>query len=1560
MRQAQQEAEAKHGDVSVEPQTIDLGLTALQTTSEKDVAVHNTSPSAKRMRVRVDLPFAAYPSSFKLDSNASQNVTISFTPSEASPFHGAAAIESEVGGAVGVSTLCGTIALYGSGKKPFIQFDVKTLQFQPLYVGQKEQTRVQLVNPSHVSASFTLNWADSHHSSLSVSPLRGTLRPQSKMPLRILHAPQCAGLSHVSRLRASVSGGSGSTLHVKSSSCTGYLQLKPSSLAFGHVRVGWNSSVRVALKNPCAVPITFTAANASASDGVFCVTPNHGCVDAQSSNILEVHFKPTSAMQLHRRIVLLARHSDPLALDVVGTGTTHHKTPDQLRMEQIARANAPQNTPKELLWQLARAPHADPEACISVQPSVVDFGAQQLQRLSQTQVVEVSNSSKHTLDVLLAPSSSVQQQQASSKETAFQVFPECKTVPAFGSASFKVAFKPAEASKHFAALFEVFAQRAMASTCDGVQEAPMCASFHVLGHSFTDALEASAPPFTFHPTDIELIPCCPGETSWTAALLRNNGDTAVHYDLIQTGAHPFTLSPSCGVVPPNSDMLTVAAFDAPRQNAGDFQRLLEVVLNRNAMLTERLQLHSSSTYPRLAFDGRSTVYFRPTCVGTESTRTVMARNASAVRACFALQLPDRLDGVVSVEPQTGVIDAHGFQTLTFYFSPLNKRAYQATVPVLVSTGASESSPADLLADRTRQTGHLRCVEQFLTVHGEGTEGALSTDVDSVNIGAVCVEATSSAAVTVYNSSSGSVSYTMRVVPTSGGVVVEADKPSETIDNRSYAVVTLRCTPRTRAEFHAKVVFTTNASASDQSLVQHSTEVQLHGTGELPQLQVLDADSMDASKADIWRRFGLGSINAELKCNLNDAERALNGAKIEAATEDAVHNLYSYPVYLGNRLQSSRDVRYRLLLRNTGNLQVKWSLTLCHEDEDFELETWIDTGKPKTDEGLHMAHVAEQKLIDVRPRSGKIQPGESNVLTVTARHDEVGSHCITALLCITRGKRLRLDLAARTATGETAFFDQPESDVQLASGLLGDTQPQVQYVPLRNPNHEHQQFTISTSMLDELQQRSYGYKPLRLAKESGSIPPNSAAQLPFIFQPIESGLHSVNLPVRFTSDNGESFMLHVLANGYDPRDISSDNSTFECSGFSESVELTSAGPAKLSRAAVLIGRVPCKAVERHLVVLSSCCQNEHCRFAFEKVDSQCFESEVSVTPESGRLAPCERKACVIEFSAGVRPESLESELVCHVATESAYQRKREETVSLAEADSIQTDGYVEQRSELIEGEGTRFGTSRDPDLNLKHVSVAERSTVTYSTRLAHSTANYNSCLSRSIGTAWKSASASGEQLKRLHEPADELEEFRSTSRALRMSIHVTVVTDETYRRNEGNVASHQKFVRVGPTKASKSSDHGNAPSADGNDLDEGKKLLLLGDILAEVVRGETMENTLAALKEEPTYPFLDWRHGGGDWESRYPICTEDTHEGASSRESEDGQPTESDRPGPSFLYEEDNGKDDERTRSADTRGEHVSQQLQWPLSDNAVASTVEDVLSETLQKLMQQWLRKGRL
>ena len=84
---------------------------------------------------------------------------------------------------------------------------------------------------------------------------------------------------------------------------------------------------------------------------------------------------------------------------------------------------------------------------------------------------------------------------------------------------------------------------------------------------------------------------------------------------------------------------------------------------------------------------------RPTCLGACSQRSLTLRNPSRVPVAFRWQLPARLDGIMTVSPETGVLRGNEAAQVVWSFAPGKQKTYDLRVPCLLYDPSDEAAAA---------------------------------------------------------------------------------------------------------------------------------------------------------------------------------------------------------------------------------------------------------------------------------------------------------------------------------------------------------------------------------------------------------------------------------------------------------------------------------------------------------------------------------------------------------------------------------------------------------------------------------------------------------------------------------------------------------------------------------------------------------------------------------------------------------------------------------------------------------------------------------------------------
>ena len=322
-----------------------------------------------------------------------------------------------------------------------------------------------------------------------------------------------------------------------------------------------------------------------------------------------------------------------------------------------------------------------------------------------------------------------------------------------------------------------------------------------VGNTFLHSNPEFAPKVEISHKSISFPPSRPREAAYQTLSIFNRGDTPssfrfhLGHSLAGPDASLFSIKPEEGLVPPKGTVLVALKFN-PKQ-PGPATARATCTFNGIASTGVSIALSGTAHVPRLSFQDASsgnTLFFRPTCLGASSQRTLTLRNPSRVPVSFAWQLPPKLQGVVSVSPSSGRLRGNESIQVTWSFAPRKRKTYETRIPCLLFESASSIqglAPGAILSspDPTSSSFTLPLadgggveVDQsptgpalpegvdriFLKVIGEGTQGALALDPPSFDLGTLTTGHAVTRTLTLVNQSDGVLRYKLECQPTAPG------------------------------------------------------------------------------------------------------------------------------------------------------------------------------------------------------------------------------------------------------------------------------------------------------------------------------------------------------------------------------------------------------------------------------------------------------------------------------------------------------------------------------------------------------------------------------------------------------------------------------------------------------------------------------------------------------------------------------------------------------------------------------------------------------------------------
>jgi cilia- and flagella-associated protein 65 len=315
-------------------------------------------------------PFSIAPaSSAELSPGKTQHFSISFTASNASVYTAAAYCLLSNG-------TSNSVKLSAIGKFPFLALDTATIEHGSVLVGQTAKRTVKLLNQALVPAHFKVVHTGAHDDGVfSVAPAQGTIEPNAAASLAVRYKPHFAGTFSSETFGISTPGGNVVSLQARGAALGATVAVSERSLDFGDVPLGkaakkvssahapfasgsklhtlpeslvflHSCGLRVhacvtlveivqvlTIENKSPVAVAYTTA--MESKGVFSVEKRFGVLKPNLLATVCVTFRPQGTCNSWKRLSICLAGTDPLDVDLLGTGYSDDTRPPPLSIDHI-------------------------------------------------------------------------------------------------------------------------------------------------------------------------------------------------------------------------------------------------------------------------------------------------------------------------------------------------------------------------------------------------------------------------------------------------------------------------------------------------------------------------------------------------------------------------------------------------------------------------------------------------------------------------------------------------------------------------------------------------------------------------------------------------------------------------------------------------------------------------------------------------------------------------------------------------------------------------------------------------------------------------------------------------------------------------------------------------------------------------------------------------------------------------------------------------------------------------------------------------------------------------
>ena len=1291
------------------PEQLHFGYVPAKETATKSFSIANKGEIAINYKWNLNEPFNIIPAEGQLEPEKSASFVATFKPEDASVFVASAVCTQHDGETVA------SMKVVGVGKYSHISLETNTIDFHEVLVGQTVERVVRLSNHSITDAAFTIQRKEKEHDRVfRISPVQGRIKASEYENIKISYTPNAPGVFSSESFIFSTTSGNTTSLCCRGKAICPSVKLSTQFLNFGNIKAGEHATRNFHIDNVSEIPILFQLI--AEKDSAFTFSKTYGECAPHSQVHLSVRFAPVEAANYWKRVYILVHDCEPLDINLIGTCYDEKRRPPpfsrrhvQAYLMQSSKEKVPSldemsvavgslsktieystqqtkdvHTPQKGAsssatedadkWKEFFDGH-DPAKALTVNETEIDYGACSHLRMSEYRTVVLTNRTDYKLTAfwLLPGDPSLEdytEDDLSKKPSnpVFQIFPESLDIKPRSSVQFKVQFRPTRESQYYCQSLECLAfvksQRNFRLVSGEKLLPPWTVSVQARGHTFYGNTEEFLPRANFVSSKLNFPPCPVGGSVYLTTVLSNNGDTPVKFEIqdsmrsMQISDHRnIVVKPRVGVIPSGKSQILGLCFSA--KEARMYNESLMCILNDSAKNAIEIHLSGSGNVPTLLMD--NTLYFKPTCVGALSHRYMEVQNASRIPVRFAFEIPEKAQDLFAVEPQFGILQGNEKSSVRWTMIPNKVKKFESKVYCNILGGLSEIEGMEMKPHERKR----------ITLMGEGTEGAIVSDPESMDFATVCIGKKCTQTLTLLNQAAGVLAYDLEIVSSNGSdtSAVTISEASGILPARAFKKIDVSLVAQKQGlyEYDLKCYGTAGQKDKETKLqpVNPILTTKLKAFAAHPTMQITDIKGSEYEKRFLWNFCGIKDINGELSSALSPAEVELNhlGTKQVVTTEHTLKRLPPWAFQLGAKEKDDEDTIVFIELTNTGNLPTEFKFHY-QNDAEVEMENWIDVGEPQTKDGKHHSFIIENKIFDVQPRMGVLHPGQNTIIKMTYSHKFLGYHELPVLLYIKDGKRLNLHLQAETIFKENMRIAlEGAKKVHVFNPVsIDETTPPIQVYTLHNKGVCDVPFRIETAPLAAFKEANYGCDIFEFLDSEGVVPVDGTAQIRCLFKPFEHKEYRISLDLIL--GDGSTQQIDFVGQGFHPREglpppaphmLPTLTPATEWPGFHVTPHLVTDNQlGTVSMEHLEFCDVRSGSVATKLIAIRSN-SADPLNFSWQLDEAKAvLGNNLGVHPQSGLIEPGQFILCKVDFGASMPPMVCSTRLRCMIEVAEASQ------------------------------------------------------------------------------------------------------------------------------------------------------------------------------------------------------------------------------------------------------------------------------------------------------------------
>ncbi|KAG8125280.1 hypothetical protein E2320_020475, partial [Naja naja] len=1013
--------------------------------------------------------------------------------------------------------------------------DIKRIKFQDVLsfgsvaVDSTVEKEMEILNVSVVDAPFRIDRTKEsmlRDRVFSCDITQAIVKAGGTSVIPVKFSPHTVGVKSVDYFTIVPFGSSTHSVLKVTGSCKGpAVTFQPPSVYFCYINLGEYLNQPLDITNNSDIPAYYQF-DIDCTQSVFSIDRPYGVLNGMSTITLKVTFQPTHPIICYRRVACLVHHQDPLFLDLVGTCHTETRSPIPLKMKDLSRykthmargltffppdilgtmlkegkllvdENGALTLPPEMLQDkppeeypviepMAEYFHDGVYSDLTIYPPHVslsikefDFGCCTSLRETEPLPFSVTNHTKGKVTVIWTRK----------PHSPFQVMPEICDIPSLKSMAFRITFHPPQVNTLYAAELEGFAFYKVLRHYNNVEEPiTICPSWSLTirlrGHTFQPGRQHFIPQFTL---DCHKV--------------KNRKITEGLF--LQSKSLPVSqvFPPVCRNVTTYRSMLLC--------NVGT----TAICFNIGREKCPSVLVKPSCGY---IVPGAHQIFFLSTCP-TETTiqqhTLLLHLNFWSSSRRWKIQKSDQK--LLSVQPAEGTLLPSEALAQTWTFTPAEQIKYLLRSYVIVWRDQ------EMLDDKTPKT-----IRYVLRVIGEGSFGTIMAEEKQIDVGNILVGSTQSRNLVLFNNGSCCLKYVLSVEQTITGPCDPEEVASDPLDQCFHFGSPI--------QVEVLMVFLLPLQAANP-FGEKLPVCCVIATGIYPSICVVDACGTGCasgiSKLHLWRLFSLETLNQYL-----EREPTPQELTFRVPTRHSTQRIP--PVYTPVMVDFNFGAApvgcglsvVVLMIQNNGTIPVNWDF-LFPSDQKIDMEYWAESTEFDPSE-LHQMRIQDNQLFTIVPKSGKLPPGQEQIIHLSYRHDFVGTDRLPVLLKVSHGREILLNFIGVTLKLGCHYIHFTSAKHMFTPIAIGTYNSPKQIYELYNGGSTSAVYEIQIDALLQIERENHRHAVFTCLNPRGEIGPGLTAHTEWIFCPLEAKMYSVDVPIHIL--DGDSALITFQGVGFDPQ------------------------------------------------------------------------------------------------------------------------------------------------------------------------------------------------------------------------------------------------------------------------------------------------------------------------------------------------------------------------------------------------------------------------------------------